>query len=243
MLGDRRSVSARSQAARSSKSLTRCTNVGSPARSARASPSMPSRSAPTATTVGAVRRVGGRVEQRLEVGAGPRDEDHEARGSGLGRGDRHGSVSLGLARRPRRRPGPASPAWRRGPRRCRRVTSCVCPGLDLQPLRVTRRRIRGLRQRLEAAALPEGGDQAADQAADAERGDRVHQDRAGERADVGHPARADRAAGQQREDAEQERRRACRRRSRAGRPPPSGTSGGGAAPASRRAPRRGAARR
>jgi hypothetical protein len=38
----------------------------------------------------AVRRVGGCVEQGLEVGAGPRDEDNKARGSGLGGGDRHG---------------------------------------------------------------------------------------------------------------------------------------------------------
>ena len=45
------SVTAASQASRLSKSLTRCTNVGMPARSARASPSMPSRSAPTATTL------------------------------------------------------------------------------------------------------------------------------------------------------------------------------------------------
>ena len=37
-----------------------------------------------------------------------------------------------------------------------------------------------LRERLEAAALPEGGDQAADEAADAEGGDGVHQDRTGD---------------------------------------------------------------
>src|SRR4051794_10025342 len=43
-------VSAASHSSRLSKSLTRCTNVGIPARVARARPSMPSRSAPTATT-------------------------------------------------------------------------------------------------------------------------------------------------------------------------------------------------
>ena len=75
------SASARSQCSRLANWPTRCTKVGTPARSARARPSMPSRSAPTATTRGAVRRVGARVEQRLQVGAGPRDEDDEARGA------------------------------------------------------------------------------------------------------------------------------------------------------------------
>ena len=71
------SVSASSHAARSGWSATGTTNVGTPARSARSRAAMPGRSQPTATTRGAVRRVGGGVEQGLEVGAGPGDEDDQ----------------------------------------------------------------------------------------------------------------------------------------------------------------------
>ena len=79
-----------------SKSLTRCTNVGTPARSARASPSIPSRSAPTATTVRAVRRVGRGVQQGLEVRARAGHQDDHAQG-GLGHGGSLGDGRSGSA--------------------------------------------------------------------------------------------------------------------------------------------------
>ena len=118
---------------------------------------MSSRSAPTATTRRAVRRVGARVEQRLEVGAGPGHEHDEASGTTGGHGR---SVSS------RGRPDVAGPGLRRAGDAARQVAS-----------------------------------QPAEQAADAEGDDRVHQHlarRPGRRRPSGrgrrHRRRAPRAA-------------------------------------------------
>ena len=79
-------VSAASQSSRLSKSPTRCTKVGTPARSARASPSMSVTVGADADHLRAVRRIARGVEQGLEVGTGTgHQDDHTERALGHGR--------------------------------------------------------------------------------------------------------------------------------------------------------------
>ena len=78
------SANATSHASRSAKSLTRRTKVGTPAASALSRAGMSGAVRAHGDDVRAVRRIGGRVEQRLEVGARPGNEDDQPNGHGRG---------------------------------------------------------------------------------------------------------------------------------------------------------------
>ena len=130
-------ASATSQSARLGKSRTRCTNVSTPKRSARLSPSMSSRSAPTATTRAPY--AGSPVASRRAWRLVPEPETRTTRRAGGTRGslgevrERPGVARSGgttrwpaasrPAHRGRGRPRRAgSPGRRTGP------TSCIRPG-------------------------------------------------------------------------------------------------------------------
>src|SRR6478735_57210 len=132
-------ASAASHSSRVSYSFRRTTNVGIPARSARASPSIPSRSAPTATTW---------------------------------------APYAGSAQASRS-------AWRLVPEPDTRTTRAAGSERD------TRRSLGRVPHR---ATLPPGHREPADETAEAERRDRVHEHVAGVRADVAHPAGTGRSA-------------------------------------------------
>src|SRR6478735_12374211 len=137
-------ASAASHSSRVSYSFRRTTNVGIPARSARASPSIPSRSAPTATTW---------------------------------------APYAGSAQASRS-------AWRLVPEPDTRTTRAAGSERDT-------------RGSLGPAALPPGHGEAADEAADPERGHGVHEHLPRIGSDRGHPTRADGAAGHGGERSEQ----------------------------------------
>ena len=97
------------------------------------------------------------------------------------------------------------------------------------PTATSHRRLRGVGLVPGGPPPPGGHDQAAEQAADAERGDRVHQHVEGERPDRRASGPGRRRRRRARPARRRARRRAPRRRSRARRPRPSAGSASGAA--------------